>query len=90
MSVHLSHTTSPEQDHENQSVSTDEDDKDQSWDDFADDSIAQQPCLSLFEEKHFRSVTDAVQNDISKHQFDLNKTCNHLGKCIYRSFVRRP
>jgi type I protein arginine methyltransferase len=64
------------------SGSEEEYDEDQVWDDFAEDSIAQQPCFSLFEDKKFPSATEAMENDRSKHDFDLDDTCTRLGKFL--------
>lgn len=61
-----------------QSGSSSEDDQDQSWDDFAEESIAQQACLSLFESKQFPSVTEALEYDRKQHKFDLDGICSHL------------
>jgi type I protein arginine methyltransferase len=82
MSLHLSPSDIHESgdDSESQHGSEEEDDDDQTWDDFAEDSIAQQPCFSLFEDKKFPSVTEALENDRSKHGFDLDQTCIRLGR----------
>lgn len=85
MSVHLSASTAapiPDADQSiSQSGSSDEEeDNDESWDDFAEDSIAHQPCLSLFEDRTFPSVTEALENDRSKHDFDINQTCSRIGE----------
>lgn len=61
-----------------QSGSSSDDDQDQSWDDFAEESIAQQPCLSLFEDKQFPSVTEALEYDRNQHNFDLDGICSRL------------
>lgn len=61
-----------------QSGSSSEDDQDQSWDDFAEDSIAQQSCLSMFESKRFTSVTEALEYDRTTHNFNLDETCSRL------------
>ena len=75
MSVHLA---GPVSDNDHQSGSSDEDDNDDNWDDFAEDSIAQQPCVSLFEDKTFPSVTEALENDKSKYNFDIDKLCSRI------------
>jgi type I protein arginine methyltransferase len=88
MSLHLpSGTREPNEGSEIQSGSEEEDDDDETWEDFAEDSIAQQPCFSLFEDKRFPSVTEALENDCSKHGFDLDHTCTRLGKLP--SFIHR-
>jgi type I protein arginine methyltransferase len=87
MSLHLppSDIHESDEDPESQRGSEEEDDDDQTWDDFAEDSIAQQPCYSLFEDKKFPSVTEALENDRSKHGFDLEHTCIRLGRPL--SFI---
>ncbi|KAK0459992.1 S-adenosyl-L-methionine-dependent methyltransferase [Desarmillaria tabescens] len=57
--------------------SSDEDDDDQMWDDWVSDS-ARQPCRSLFEEKSFPSVEEALKYDNVTYGFDLNGTCAKL------------
>ncbi|KAK0244548.1 S-adenosyl-L-methionine-dependent methyltransferase [Armillaria nabsnona] len=57
--------------------SSDEDDEDETWDDWVSDS-ARQPCRSLFEEKSFPSVEEALKYDNATHSFDLNGTCAKL------------
>ncbi|KAG7444182.1 S-adenosyl-L-methionine-dependent methyltransferase [Guyanagaster necrorhizus] len=57
--------------------SSDEDDDDQTWDDWVSDS-ARQPCRSLFEEKSFPSVEEALKYDNVTYGFDLNGTCAKL------------
>lgn len=62
-----------------ESSDDDEDlDNEQSWDDFAEDTIAQQTCFSLFEDKIFSSVTETLTYDFSNHGFDLGQTCSRL------------
>jgi protein arginine N-methyltransferase 3 len=82
MSLHLPPSDIHElgEDSESQPGSEEEDDDEQTWDDFAEDSIAQQPCFSLFEDKKFPSVTEAMENDRSRHGFDLDHTCTRLGR----------
>ncbi|KAK0185705.1 S-adenosyl-L-methionine-dependent methyltransferase [Armillaria mellea] len=57
--------------------SSDEDDDDQTWDDWVSDS-ARQPCRSLFEEKSFPSVEEALKYDHATYGFDLSGTCAKL------------
>ncbi len=64
--------------------SSDEDDDDQTWDDWVSDS-ARQPCRSLFEEKSFPSVEEALKYDNATHSFDLNGTCAKL--CMLFRFI---
>ncbi|KAK0201522.1 protein arginine N-methyltransferase [Desarmillaria ectypa] len=56
---------------------SDEDDNDQTWDDWVSDS-AHQPCRSLFEEKSFPSVEEALKYDNVTYDFDLNAICAKL------------
>ena len=82
MSVHLPPSVVPDDHHPSASASAsedeDEDDNDESWDDFTQESIAQQPCLSMFEDKTFPSITEALENDNSKFGFDINNLCSRL------------
>ena len=66
-------------DAEHLSGSEEEDDDDQTWDDFAENSIAEQNCFSLFDDRSFPSVTEALENDILYHNFDINHVCARLG-----------
>jgi protein arginine N-methyltransferase 3 len=65
------------------SSSQEEDEDDQTWDDFAEESIGQQPCCSLFDDEKFLSVTDALEYDRSKYGFDLGHTCSRLRKLSF-------
>lgn len=65
------------------SSSTGSDDEDNNWDDLVDDS--QQPAtLSLFEDKSFPSVEEAIANDREKHGFDLIALCSNLSLDPYQ------
>ncbi|KAK0222152.1 S-adenosyl-L-methionine-dependent methyltransferase [Armillaria fumosa] len=57
--------------------SSDEDDDDQTWDDWVSDST-RQPCRSLFEERSFPSVEEALKYDNATYGFDLSGTCAKL------------
>ncbi|KAG6902411.1 hypothetical protein C0995_000337 [Termitomyces sp. Mi166 len=65
-------------DERSDSESSEFDDDDQNWDDWASDSLIQVPCLSLFEEKKFPSVEEALSYDRATYGFDLNATCQKL------------
>lgn len=78
MSVHLPPSGGPALDDDDESRPSDEDDNDENWDDFAEDSIAQQSCVSLFEDTTFPSVTEALENDKSKYDFDIDKLCSRM------------
>jgi type I protein arginine methyltransferase len=80
MSLHIPSSGIRESDEaERLSGSEEDDDDDQTWDDFAENSIADQSCFSLFEDRSFPSVTKALENDISYHNFDINHVCARLG-----------
>ncbi|KAF7964712.1 hypothetical protein HWV62_3685 [Athelia sp. TMB] len=95
MSVRLANLAAcADEDSRSQSSSSSEDDQDQSWDDFAEESIAQQPCLSLFDSKQFPSVTEALDYDRKQHQFDLDGTCSRLSLDFHQrirliNFIRK-
>ncbi|KNZ73314.1 Protein arginine N-methyltransferase 3 [Termitomyces sp. J132] len=83
-----------EGDERSDSESSESDDNDQSWDDWASDSLIQVPCLSLFEEKKFPSVEEALTYDRITHGFDLNATCLKLsldfhGRIRLINFIRK-
>jgi protein arginine N-methyltransferase 3 len=83
-SLHLPHPSdipSKEEDTESDSGSSVLDDDDQDWDDWVSDSFAKQPCKSLFDEKTFPSVKDALLHDRSDHGFNLSDFCSRL--CLY-------
>ena len=65
----------------------DDDDDDEAWDDWVSDSFAQQPCKSLFDERTFPSVKDALLYDQSNHAFYLSDTCSRL--CLHFSPLKR-
>lgn len=80
-SIHLLHPLdvyNKAQDTESDPSSSDQDDDDQNWDDWVSDSFAKQSCKSLFDEKTFPSVEDALLYDKSNHAFDLNDICCRL------------
>ena len=80
MSIHI--RRSPLQEPESDSYSSeDDDDADENWDDWVSDSVAN-PCKSLFDNDIFPSATDALQNDKSKHNFDLDDVCKRLGSTL--------
>ncbi|KAK0503663.1 S-adenosyl-L-methionine-dependent methyltransferase [Armillaria luteobubalina] len=76
MSLRLPVTDVIDEDGPGQSGS-DEDDEDQTWDDWVSDS-ARQPCRSLFEERSFPSVEEALKYDNTTYSFDLSGTCAKL------------
>lgn len=68
---------------ESDCASSESDDEDQTWDDWVSDSLIQQPCRSLFEDKTFPSVEETLLHDRHAHGFDLSNFCSAL--CSYRS-----
>lgn len=77
-------------DSESDCTSSGDDDDDQNWDDWVSDSLARHPCRSLFDEKSFPSVEDALLHDKSTHNFDLNLVCTALGSQCFLSEHRFP
>lgn len=67
-----------EEDEESDCVTSESDDEDQNWDDWASDSLIQVPCLSLFDTKTLPSVEEALVYDKKSHGFDLNEVCTRL------------
>ncbi|KAF8230032.1 arginine N-methyltransferase 3 [Tricholoma matsutake] len=96
-SIHLLHPLdvyNKAQDTESDPSSSDQDDDDQNWDDWVSDSFAKQSCKSLFDEKTFPSVEDALLYDKSNHAFDLNDICCRLsldfhGRVRLINYIRR-
>ncbi|KAF9019946.1 S-adenosyl-L-methionine-dependent methyltransferase [Hymenopellis radicata] len=64
------------------SESSSDDDEEETWDDWVSDS-AKQSCRSLFEDKIFTTVDEALAHDRSNHGFDLNTQCSKLGLDIH-------
>ena len=56
---------------EEESSSEDEDD---TWEDWESDSLAKQPCRSLFDDSTLPSATETIEYDKKTHDFDLNAT----------------
>lgn len=61
---------------EDESSSEDEDD---TWEDWVSDSLAKQPCRSLFDDTVLPSATEAIEYDKKTHGFDLNEAYTKLG-----------
>lgn len=68
----------PSSEERDQSDSSSED-EDETWDDWVSDSMAKQPCKSLFDEKILPSVAEALAYDNSTHGFDLELKSSSLG-----------
>lgn len=72
--------TTEDDEREGSSSSEDEEDEaDLTWEDWVSDSIEDKPCRSLFENKVFPSVSEALKHDKTTHGFDLDQTCTKLG-----------
>lgn len=65
--------------------SSEEDDEDLAWDDWASDSLAKVPCKSLFEDKTFDTVQEAMLYDETNHGFSLQATTARLGRLAFSS-----
>ncbi|TFK40493.1 protein arginine N-methyltransferase [Crucibulum laeve] len=81
MSVHLPapiNIVEPVNDVESLSSSSEEEEEDQNWDDWVSDSITRQECRSLFDDKTFPSVEEAVNYDKIAHGIDITEVCSRL------------
>jgi type I protein arginine methyltransferase len=74
----LPESTAPDAQSKDQSDSSsgDDDDDNQGWDDWAE--TVPQTCQSLFEDKQFSSVKEALDYDKATHGFDLYGTYTRL------------
>ncbi|THH21417.1 hypothetical protein EW146_g166 [Bondarzewia mesenterica] len=52
--------------------------EEETWSDWISDSMNEQPCRSLFEEKILPTVSDALNYDKQTHGFDLSAACSKL------------
>ena len=75
----------PEYRHDNPGESSSEDeDEDLTWDDWVSDSLSKRPCKSLFENKTFDTVQEALAYDESTYGFSLKEITTRLGStCHY-------
>ncbi len=71
----------PSNEERDQSDSSSED-EDETWDDWVSDSMARQPCRSLFDEKVLPSVAEALAYDKTTHGFDLELKSSSLGELL--------
>lgn len=62
-----------------QGSSGEDEEEDLTWDDWVSDSADKRPCWSLFEEKVFPSVDEALKNDKEIHGIVLEEFCGRLG-----------
>ena len=68
----------PADEHEVQDESSSDEDDDQAWDDWVSDSLEKRPCKSLFEDKTFDSVQEALAYDETTHGFSLKDISSRL------------
>ena len=59
--------------------SSEEEDEDLTWDDWVSDSFSKRPCKSLFENKTFDTVPEALAYDETTHGFSLRTITERLG-----------
>ncbi|RDX48838.1 protein arginine N-methyltransferase [Lentinus brumalis] len=85
-----SHILQPEDlergdEHPDTSSSEDEeDDDDLTWDDWVSDSLAKRPCKSLFENRTFDTVQEALLYDETTHGFNFKAITERLGLDPYK------
>ncbi|KAI1788889.1 protein arginine N-methyltransferase [Ganoderma leucocontextum] len=70
-------------DHPDGSSSEDED-EDLAWDDWVSDSLSKRPCKSLFENRTFDTVPEALAYDENTHGFSLKTITARLGLDPYK------
>jgi protein arginine N-methyltransferase 3 len=94
MSLHLSTTVVPDaSDSDSDHSSSNDDEDDQNWDEWVSDSLLSK-TLSLFENKQFVSVAEALEYDKLAHGFDLNDICSRLSLDFHQrirliNFIRK-
>ncbi|TFK90975.1 protein arginine N-methyltransferase [Polyporus arcularius HHB13444] len=83
---HILQPEDPERDeHPDTSSSEDEeDDEDLNWDDWVSDSLAKRPCKSLFENRTFDTVQEALLYDETTHGFNFKTISERLGLDPYK------
>ncbi|KAI6107141.1 S-adenosyl-L-methionine-dependent methyltransferase [Pisolithus croceorrhizus] len=79
-------TQSPDNDSDDLSSSDSEDypEEDNNFDDWVSDEALNRPCRSLFDEKDFPNVDDALRYDQSTHGFNLTETCTRLNLDLHQ------
>lgn len=70
----------PAKEDHSEGESSSEDEDEETWDDWVSDSMDRRPCKSLFEDKTFESVQEALTYDESTHKFSLKEITSRLGK----------
>jgi type I protein arginine methyltransferase len=86
MSIHLpvpDNISVPYSDPIESSDSSEDEDKEETWDDWVSDSNTRQGCKSLFDEKILSCVEDAVTYDRENYKVDINELCKRLCKFLY-------
>lgn len=66
--------------HDSEGESSSEDEEDQTWDDWVSDSMSNRPCKSLFEDRTFDTVQEALAHDEATHGFSLKDVTTKLGE----------
>ena len=66
--------------------SSGEEDEDLAWDDWVSDSLSKRPCKSLFENRTFDTVPEALAYDENTYGFSLKVVTARLGshKIVFR------
>ncbi|CDO72229.1 hypothetical protein BN946_scf184970.g81 [Trametes cinnabarina] len=67
-----------------QDESSSDDDDDQTWDDWVSDSLEKRPCKSLFEDRTFDSVQEALAYDEATYGFSLKEVASRLALDQYQ------
>ncbi|KAI0823963.1 S-adenosyl-L-methionine-dependent methyltransferase [Trametes gibbosa] len=74
----------PTEHHDSEGESSSDDDEDQTWDDWVSDSILNRPCKSLFENRTFDTVQEALAYDEVTHGFSLKDVTLRLSLDPYK------
>ncbi|KAL1937804.1 hypothetical protein VTO73DRAFT_12823 [Trametes versicolor] len=87
MSLRISATHAqppPAEEPHSEGESSSEDEDEETWDDWVSDSMDRRPCKSLFEDKTFDSVQEALTYDESTHKFNLKDITSRLALDMYQ------
>lgn len=57
--------------------------EDETWEDWVSDSLAKQPCRSLFDDTTLPSAREVLEHDKKAHGFDLNETYSRLCTLLF-------
>ncbi|KAI8986156.1 S-adenosyl-L-methionine-dependent methyltransferase [Trametes punicea] len=74
----------PVDEHDVPNLSSSDEDDDQTWDDWVSDSFERRPCKSLFEDRTFESVQEALAYDEAAHGFSLKEVASRLALDQYQ------